>query len=80
MTLRKSQALAAGHAWTQESLRLWQQGLHEGGGGRHGEEEGGSSGEVMGSSREILCASLMRKDMSKMLALYCIALGSRSNV
>ena len=78
--LRKSQALAAGHACTQESVRLWQQDMYESGGGRQGTKKGGSSCEVMGSSSEILFASLWRKDMSKMLALYCIVRGSRSNV
>ena len=41
MKLRKSQALAAGHACIRESVRLWQQGMYESGGGRHGDEERG---------------------------------------
>ena len=80
MKLRKSQALAAGHAWIQESLRIWQQGMHESGEAGMGRKKGGSSCEVMGSSSEIQFASLWRQDMPKMRALCCIALGSRSNV
>ena len=45
-----------------------------------GRKKGGSSCEVMGRPSEILFASWWGKDMSKMIALYCIALGSRSNV
>ena len=54
--------------------------MRESGGGRQGRKKGGSRCEVVGSSSEILFASLWREDISKMLALYCIVLGSRSDV
>ena len=41
MKLRKSQALAAGHAWIQESLRIWQQGMHESAEAGMGRKKGG---------------------------------------